>query len=400
MKRTALILGLSAALLGAPHAARADAIIQWNLRANALVAEAKLGTPPAIRAMALLHTAIDEAVGAAVARGASVDAAVAAASRAALARLVPGVQTSVEHAYGAALASVADGPAKAAGVALGEKAADAVFAARADDRLPAGESYRPHAAPGVYVPTATPAAVAWPQRKPWLMASAGQFRPGPPPALSSKVWVQHYNEVKSLGARAYERRSAEQAEIARFWEYSLPSIYHGVVRSVAGMAGRDARQNARLFAAVTQAMDDAMIAVFDAKYHYHFWRPSTAIRNGDLDGNDATERDAAWLPFSDAPLHPEYPSGHSILAGAVGAVLEAAVGRGPVPLLETSSPTAKGATRRWTTVDAFVREVADARVYEGIHFRFSVETATDMGRQIGRLAAARHLRAERVAAND
>lgn len=121
-------------------------------------------------------------------------------------------------------------------------------------------------------------------------------------------------------------------------------------------------QNARLFAAVAQAMDDAMIGVFDAKYRYNFWRPVTAILNGDADGHEATERDAAWTPFVEAPMHPEYPSAHSILAGAVGAVLLAELGDGPVPVLSTASPTANGAVRRWTSVDAFIREVSNARV--------------------------------------
>ena len=118
-----------------------------------------------------------------------------------------------------------------------------------------------------------PAAPQWPQRKPWLMTSAAQFRPGPPPALASEAWARDYNEVKALGGKHSTLRTAEQTEIARFWEYSLPPIYHGVVRSVADAPGRDVTQNARLFAAVAQAMDDAMIAVFDAKYHYNFWRP-------------------------------------------------------------------------------------------------------------------------------
>ena len=151
------------------------------------------------------------------------------------------------------------------------------------------------------------------------MASAAQFRPGPPPALTSERWARDFNEVKRLGGKPTARTAVpSETEIARFWEFSLPSIYFGVVRSVADAPGRDPLRNARLYAAVAQAMDDAMIGVFDAKYHYHFWRPSTAIRNGDVDGNDATERDATWAPFSDIPLHPEYPSAHSILASAVG----------------------------------------------------------------------------------
>jgi hypothetical protein len=237
------------------------------------------------------------------------------------------------------------------------------------------------------VPTSAPAAPQWSQRKPWLMASAAQFRPGPPPALASETWTRDYNEVKALGARNSTRRTPEQTQIAQFWEYSLPPIYHGVVRSVTAMPGRDVARNARLFAAVAQAMDDALIAVFDAKYHYNFWRPATAIRNGDLDGNDATERDASWMPLIEAPLHPEYPSAHSILAAAVATVLKADLGDGETPQFATTSPTAKGATRRWTTLDEFVREVAGARIYEGIHYRTSTDIGIAMGQKIGALAA-------------
>jgi membrane-associated phospholipid phosphatase len=221
------------------------------------------------------------------------------------------------------------------------------------------------------------------------MASAAQFRPGPPPALASGVWVRDYNEVKALGAKHSGLRTAEQTEIARFWEYSLPPVYHGVVRSVTASPGREITQNARLLAAVAQAMDDAMIAVFEAKYHFNFWRPVTAIRNGDIDGNDATVREASWAPLIDAPMHPEYPSAHAILAGAVGTVLKADLAGGPVPVLATSSPTAKGVTRRWTSVDDFVREVAEARIYEGIHYRTSTEVGASMGAGIGALAMKR-----------
>lgn len=398
--------GLAAALLGTPvAAARADAITDWNLRTGGIIVDAKLGTPPAIRTMAIVQTAAYGAVNAitgrypsivwqpAAAPGASVDAAVAAAHRTTLAKLVPSQQPAIEAAYQAALAAIPDGPAKGAGIAAGEHAAANLLAHRGDDGATAAESYRPHAAPGSYVPTAMPAVPQWPQRKPWLMSSAAQFRPGPPPALTSDTWARDFDEVKSLGARTSTRRSAEQTDVARFWDYSLPPIYHGVVRSVAAMPGRNVTRNARLFAAVAQAMDDGMIAVFDAKYHYNFWRPATAIRNADLDGHDATQRDASWTPLIDAPLHPEYPSAHAILAAAVATVLEADLGSTPVPVLETSSPTAKGVTRRWSRIDDFVREVADARVYEGIHYRTSAEVGVAMGRRIGQLAATQFIAA-------
>jgi hypothetical protein len=152
-------------------------------------------------------------------------------------------------------------------------------------------------------------------------------------------------------------------------------------------------ENARLFAAVTQASDDAFIAVFDAKYHYAFWRPITAIRNADLDGNDATTRDPSWTPFIDTPMHPEYPCAHCIIAGTVTTILRAELGAGPVPVLATASPTAGGATRSWSSLDAFEREVAEARICDGVHFRNSTEVAIAMGRRIGELAVTKILKA-------
>ena len=391
IRNHAVRICIAASLLaGVVPNANADVITDWNIKAGEIVTESKLGTPPAIRAMAIVQTSVYEAVNA-TAPGASVDAAVAAANRATLTKLMPSQQALIDAAYQAALAQIADGPAKTAGIAVGEQAAAAVLARRADDGALPAESYRPHTTAGTYVPTATPAVTQWSQRKPWLMASAAQFRPGPPPALTSDAWARDYNEVKSFGAKNSTRRSAEQTEIARFWEYSLPAIYHGVVRSVAQVPGRDMTQNARMFAAVAQAMDDAMISVFEAKYHYNFWRPATAIRNGDIDGNDATQREASWTSFIDAPMHPEYPSAHSILAAAVGTVLKAEIGKGPMPVLTTTSPTAKGASRRWTNLDDFTREVGDARIYEGIHYRTSTDVGIAMGKQIGALTVEKFL---------
>ena len=221
------------------------------------------------------------------------------------------------------------------------------------------------------------------------MTSSAQFRPGPPPALTSEVWARDYAEIMALGSKTSKSRSADQTDIARFWEATLPPIYHGVVRSVATVPGREITQNARLFAAVTQATDDALIAVFDAKYHYNFWRPVTAIRNGDLDGNDATERDPSWTPFIDTPMHPEYPCAHCIVSGAVGTVLQAEIGTGPMPALTTTSVTAKGAARSWTKIDDIMQEVANARIYDGVHYRNSTEVGTAMGKQIGELVVAK-----------
>jgi hypothetical protein len=368
--------------------ARADAVTDWNIKSGEVIVEARLATQPAVRIMAIVQTAAHQAVMTALQRGASVEAALAASHRITLTRLLPAQQPMIDEAYKAALGSLADNAAKGDGIADGEAAAQTVLAAHTDDGVTAPETYRPHTTAGVYVPTATPAVSQWPQRQPWLMRDAAQFRPAAPPALASEIWARDFNEVKAMGGRASTRRSAEQTEVARFWDYSAPPIYHALVRSVALQPGRDIARNARLFAAVTQAMDDALIAVFDAKYHYRFWRPVTAIRNADNDGNDATEREAGWSALIDVPMHPEYPAAHSVLASAMGTVLAAEVGSAPLPVLTTSSPTAKGATRRYDSIGALMQEVSNARIWGGVHYRTSTEAGTHMGRQVGALAVA------------
>ncbi|HEX9163472.1 MAG TPA: vanadium-dependent haloperoxidase [Thermoanaerobaculia bacterium] len=396
-------LVVAASLLAVPMS-KADVVSDWNVKAGDIVVDAKLGNPPAIRVLAIVQAAVYEAANAITRRypasglqpeavsGASVEAAIAAANRSTLAQLLPAQQAAIDRTYQAALAMIADGPAKTAGVAVGDKAAAAILALRADDGASSAETYRPHTTAGVYVPTVIPAVPQWTQRKPWLMTSPSQFRPGPPPTLTSELWARDYNEIKALGSKNSTRRTPEQTAIARFWEATLPPIYHGIVRSVATVSGREVTQNARLFAAVTQASDDAMIAIMDAKYHYNFWRPVTAIRNGDIDGNDATERDPSWTPFIDTPMHPEYPCAHCIISAAIGTVLRAEIGTGPMPTLTTTSTTANGAARSWTKIDDFIQEVANARIYDGVHYRNSTEVGIAMGKQIGELAVAKYLR--------
>jgi transposase InsO family protein len=398
-----LTLAFTAALLAMSNA-RADAVTDWSIRSGEFVTAAGLGTPPACRMMAIAHTAAFEAANAITKRyrsaatsqieapaGASLEAAIAAAHHHAWMSLLPSQQPAIDKAYRAALGGIAEGPPKEAGIAVGERAAARVLAQRADDGAAAPEAYRPVTTAGRYVATTVPAAPQWPQRRPWLMDGPAQFRPGPPPALDSERWARDFNEIKVVGARRNSIRNDEQTHIARFWEATLPPIYHGIVRSVADAPGRDVMRNARLFAAVTQAVDDALIAVFDAKYHYAFWRPITAIRNGDIDGNDATERDAAWTPFIDTPMHPEYPCAHCIQAGAIAAILKSETAAAPLPMLSTTSATANGAARRWSSIDAFVQEVGNARVFDGVHYRFSTEVGAEMGRRIGTLAVQRFL---------
>ena len=386
-----------------PLAVRADSVTDWNVKACEIVGPASFDAPNANRMIAIMHTAIYEAVNAITKKyppgdvkidadaGASVDAAVAAAGRASLIKFATSKETEIETAYRNALSLIPDGPAKTNGIAVGEKAAAAILATRTDDGFATVETYRPYTIAGVYVPTIVPVVSQWPNRKPWLMTSASQFRPAPPPALTSEAWTRDYNEIKAIGGKKSTSRTAEQTEVARFWEATGPAIYHGAVGSVANLPGREVTRNARLYMAVTQASDDALIAVFDAKYHYNFWRPITAIRNGDIDGNDKTERDASWTPFINTPMHPEYPCAHCIISGAVGTVLQAEIGTA-TPVLATTSQTANNVKRTWMKIDDFMQEVANGRIYDGVHFRNSTEVGTAMGRKIGKLAVEKYLK--------
>jgi hypothetical protein len=383
-------------ILAVAPAARADIVTDANAKAADVVS--RIPAPPiTVRAMAIVQVSVFEAVNAITGRyppqraklppapGASVEAAVASATRTALLKLMPAFQQIIEADYQTLLKAVPDGPAKTAGVALGEQAANSIVTMCADDGAMAPDVYRPHAAPGVYVPTVIPAASHWGKRRPWVMPRGDHFRPGPPPALTSATWARDYNEIKAVGGRNSTQRTPEQTAIAKFWEATAPAVYWPVARSVAAMPGRDVTDNARLFALAAMAMDDALIAVFEAKYAYNLWRPVTAIRNGDLDGNDATERDAGWTPFISTPMHPEYPCAHCIVSSSLGTVLAAEIGSGPTPRLSSASPTADGAVRAWTTVDDFVKEVAVARIYDGVHYRYSTEVGSAMGKKIGEL---------------
>lgn len=391
-----VVVATSLSLVVSPSA-NADAVTEWNRIAGNFVVDSGLATPPANRVMGIVHTAIYRAANAVsrrypsawtddAASDASLDAAIASASYVSLSGLLPGQTDAIERAYQVFMERVPDGPEKASGVSVGKKAAQAVLRLRTNDGADIEEAYRPHTTAGQYVPTTIPAVPAWAKRKPWLMTSSAQFRPGAPPDLTSRLWARDFEEVKALGALAGSARSEEQTAMARFWEATLPPIYHGVVNSVATQPGRSPTQNARLFALVTQATDDALIAVFEAKYHYGFWRPITAIRNADLDDNDVTQRDAKWKPYIPTPMHPEYPCAHCVVAATVGAILQAEVGDHALPLLTTSSTTADGAVRSWTTIESFVQEVSNARIYDGVHYRTSSEAGSSMGKAIGEFA--------------
>jgi hypothetical protein len=389
-------------LANAP-AAQADVVIDWNARAEAIAVEKRLLPPPNARMMALLHVAMFEAVNAIDKRyapfrikleaseRASREAAASAAAHKVMVTLHPDRQTSLDAALTAVLSSIPDGDAKTNGIELGSNAAAQVLALRAKDGTDTAESYRPYAAPGVYVPTVVPVSSNYGDVSPWVMRSGSQFRPAPPPALTSTTWTNDLNEIREIGGRTSAKRSAEQTAIARFWFVTGPQAWNPIVRQLAASKKLDTTESARLFALVAIAADDAFIAVFDAKYHYNLWRPITAIRNADRTSNPATPRDANWLPLGDTPMHPEYPCAHCITSVAVGTVLRGFFGN-EIPEVSMTSPTAPGVTRKWARLQDLADEVSAARIYAGFHYRFSTQAGAEMGRKIGELVLKTQLR--------
>lgn len=402
--------GMVAALVlsGSP-AARADVIADWNAKAEAIAIEKKMLPPPNARMMALLHVAMFEAVNAIDRRyapygikleankGASREIAASAAAHKVLVTLHPDQRAGLDTVLAATLSSVPDGDAKTKGSELGSNAAAQVLAFRAKDGADAAESYRPHTAAGVYVPTVVPLSSTYGQVSPWVMQSGAQFRPVPPPALTSDIWTRDVNEIREIGSRNSTKRSVEQTTIGQFWFVTGPQTWNPVVRQLAASKKLDTIESARLFALVAMAADDAFIAVFDAKYHYNLWRPVTAIRNADLTKNPKTQREANWLPLGETPMHPEYPCAHCITNAAVTTVLRSVFGE-EIPEVSMTSATAPGVTRKWTRLQDITDEVSAARIYAGFHYRFSTKVGEDMGRKIGDLTLKTRLRAQEASA--
>ena len=371
-------------------------ITDWDETAIAIV----MPMPPytAQRLMGMVHVAMFDAVNSIERRyqpylvqltadpATSKEAAAAAAAAAVLATIDPKAAGDMKTSLASYLASIPDGQAKSDGVKLGEAVAIKVVEIRANDGADAPDDYRPRTTPGVYVPTPLTAASMWPSVKPWAMTSPSQFRPVPPISLDSEEWAADFNELKDYGGKASAKRSAQQTETARFWLMVGPRAYHPFVRQLVTAKQMNVADSARFMALVAVALNDALIAVFDAKYHYNFWRPITAIRNGDIDGNPATDRDATWQPIDNTPLHPEYPCAHCILSGSVAGVVSTALGAAEIPEVAKTSTTAPGITHRWNNMASFTEEVANARIWAGFHYRFSTRVGTDMGLRIGQYA--------------
>jgi hypothetical protein len=379
---------------------RANVITDWDEKAVAVVSPmGPTGVTQQVytaqRMMGMVHAAMFDAVNSIEPRyrpylaqlpadaATSKEAAAAAAAAAVLATIDPKTASEMKVALATYLVSIPDGVPKSDGVKLGEAVAARVLEARANDGHDALDDYRPRTTPGVYVPTPIMAASMWPNLKPFAMARPSQFRPNPPISLDSKEWATDFNELKDYGGKTSAKRTAQQTETARFWLMVGPPAYHPFVRQLVTAKQMSVSDSARFMALVAVGLNDALIAVFDAKYHYNFWRPITAIRNGDIDGNPATEREATWQPIDNTPMHPEYPCAHCILSGSVTGVVKAALGTGDIPEIAITSPTAPGVTHRWINMTAFTDEIANARIWAGFHYRFSTRVGTDMGLQIG-----------------
>ncbi|MBR1360423.1 vanadium-dependent haloperoxidase [Bradyrhizobium ottawaense] len=394
---------LIAALISATAPlARADVIMDWNAKADAIAAEKQILPAPHSRALSMMHVAMFEAVNAidrryapykvtlSAERSTSREAAGAVAAHDVLLSIYPDLKPDLDATLTNALTPIAEGESKSAGIALGKEAAAQIIQLRANDGSAAVETYRPPTTPGAYIPTVVPLFSTTGATTPWVMASGSQFRPGPPPALDSEVWTRDVNEIRKVGGRGSPTRTPEQTTIGRFWFSVGARTYNPIVRQAALAKGVDLVDCARLFALTSIAGNDAIVAVFDAKYHYNFWRPITAIRNADLTSNAATPRDPSWLPLGDTPMHPEYPCAHCIISAAISTVLQTVVG--DFGEFSLTSPTAPGVTRKWSRLQDYSDEVSNARIWAGFHYRFSTEVGKDMGRKIGALVVATQLR--------
>jgi PAP2 superfamily len=382
---------------------RADVITDWNEVALEAVIAAREAQPTQARSVTMVHVAMFEAVNAidrryaryatrvAPASGASREVAAATAAHAVLTKLYPNQRAAFDKAYDTWMAQVPNDEAKSSGVALGERVAQEIYDMRASEMKNPTNAYRPRTTAGTYVPTTLPVATEAARFKPWLMQNPAQFRPAAPIRLKGARWARDYNEIKEMGGRDSTARNAEQTNVGRFWIVTGPPAWNPVIRALAATKKLDLIENARLFALAHMAGADAYIAVFDAKYTYNFWRPITAIRNGDIDGNPATNPDLIWMPLIDTPMHPEYPCAHCITASAVATVLESEFGSGPIAAVKMTSPTAAGVTRTWNRIQDYVTDVSNARVWAGVHYRFSAEVGEAMGRKIGELAIRKHM---------
>jgi VCPO second helical-bundle domain len=421
-------------------------VIEWNALAGQAAMDACLSPTQnplhEARMYAMSHVAIHDALNAIrrrfepyafdarVDRHTSAPAAVAAAARGVLvptiralpAELVPatcvdhGVATVEEH-YREELAAIPDGAAKRRGIAVGERAAAAIVAKRADDGNDTpplvDTSYPQGDEPGEYRFTpGTPFAFAprWGEVTPFVLRDAKQFRAGPPYPLTSRRYARDLNEVERFGGDGEDTpsaRSPEQTEIALFWVESSPLAWNRIARTVASDRGLDAWEAARLFGLLNMAMADGYVGTFETKYHYNLWRPVTAIRLADTDGNPDTVADPDWTPLVTTPPIPEHDSGHSVEGAAAAQVMRRVLGTDQVQFTACSHTLPAGnncgepsqVLRNFNSFTQATIENGESRILVGFHFRHAIDDGLDHGRHIADRAVNHYMRPESAAAD-
>jgi hypothetical protein len=390
-------------VVGAAVPVRGDAVLDWNAHAaRAIVTVGGQVPPRALIRLAMVHLAIYDAVNAiegerfesyasvpTVDRPASEEAAAATAAHDVLVALFPAQTIDLDAKYAASLAALPDDMAKVNGIAVGQQAAIALLTARAHDNRDRTVAYAPGAGPGVWTPT-PPAFLAaqapeTPFVQPLVLESASQFRPDAPISLASEDWARDYNEVKALGSAVGSIRTAEQTDIARFWSDNPPLQWNRAWRALSIARGLGLADNARYFAMLTSASADALIACWDAKFFYNFWRPVTAIRAGDTDGNPETAPDPSWIAVIVTPNHPEYPAAHGCFSGASTETLKYFFGTDAIGLsMDSTVAGVASPVRTYARLSDALAEVLDARIYGGMHYRNSTRVGARVGRQVSR----------------
>jgi len=390
----AFLLGVMLAIAGL--ATHADVVTDWNQTALRATEVAAMPPPLQTRAMAIVHAAVYDAVNAIDQRhsayavnvtapaGASMESAAATAAHDALTALFPSQQITLDAALKTSLAQVPDGQAKSDGMRIGSVAAENILALRKTDGVAGKAAYSFASGAGVYQATppmnASPVLPHWRSVKPFMLQSANQFPFAGPAAPASAAFAKDFNEIKAIGGRASTRRTSEQTATAIHWSGSEIPPLNAVARAVSTEHKLGVADNARLFAYLNMAMADALIAVFESKYTFNAWRPVTAIRSADLALNKGIQADATWEPLIVTPPHPEYGCAHCIATSAGVAVIRKFSGSDKIAASYVY-PTL-GVLRTWTSLAQIEKEVGDARVWGGVHFRTAVEHGAQVGRQI------------------
>jgi membrane-associated phospholipid phosphatase len=379
-----------------------DVILTWNHVALNAIATAKTPPPAAARILAMVHTAMYDAANAVEQKyaeyhftgtpiaGADEIAAAAEAAAKILSAFYPTQQAYFDAVLANSLLDGATASATAAGIALGDAVAASTLAWRQTDGATATVTYTPGTIPGDWLPDLPTFATAllpqWGNVTPFGLTTGSQFRPTGASSLTSTEYTQAFNETKAYGAKNSSLRTAEQTQIALFWAdgggtFTPPGHWNDIAATAASITGKNVLDNARIFAVLNIALADAGIAAWDAKYTYNTWRPITAIRQADLDGNADTIADATWLPLIATPPFPEYVSGHSTFSAAAATVLDRAFGSNFS--FNTGSNGLPDVTRSFTGFDAAAAEAGQSRIYGGIHFQFANQDGLTLGQKIG-----------------